>query len=122
MDEGIVIPIVVFGSATLVFFLWIYFKYKSQLTTQQTLRLALDKNAELSPEFIKQLVDPEPPKDRDLRRGLVWLSLAVGLVLCGLAVPDESGEALRGCLAGAAFPFAIGAAFLLMYFYGARKT
>jgi len=122
MDEEMWIPIVMFVSIAVVFSLWFYFKYKSRLAAQQTFRLALDKGSELSPEFMKQLVDPEPPKDRDLRRGLVWLALAVGLALCGFAVPDPSGDALRGCLAGAAFPFAIGIAFLIMYRYGARKA
>jgi len=121
MDEGLWVPIVMFVSLAAVFSLWFYFRYKTRLAAQQTFRLALEKNAELNPEFMKQLVDPEPPKDRDLRRGLVWMALALGLALCGWAVPDPSGEALRGCLAGAAFPFSIGGAFLFMYFYGARK-
>jgi len=121
MDEGLWVPIVMFVSLAVVFSLWFYFRYKTRLAAQQTFRLALEKNAELNPEFMKQLVDPEPPKDRDLRRGLVWMALALGLALCGWAVPDPSGEALRGCLAGAAFPFSIGAAFLFMYSYGARK-
>ena len=122
MNEDVLVPVVMFGSVALVFSLYFYFKYKVRLATQQTFRLALEKNSELSPDFMKQLGEPEPAADRDLRRGAVWLALAVGLVLCGWAVPDPSGEALRGCLAGAAFPFAIGSAFLFMYFYGARKT
>jgi hypothetical protein len=122
MDEEVWIPIVMFVSLAVVFSLWFYFRYKARLETQQTFRLALEKGSELSPDFIKQLAEPEPSKDRDLRRGLVWLALAVGLALCGFAVPDPTGDALRGCLAGAAFPFAIGVAFLIMYQYGARKA
>ena len=122
MDEEMLIPIVMFISIAVVFSLWFYFKYKTRVSAQQTFRLALDKGSELSPEFMKQLVDPEPSKDRDLRRGLVWLALAIGLALCGLAIPDPSGDALQGCLAGAAFPFTIGIAFLIMYRYGAQKA
>lgn len=122
MDEDVFIPIVMFISLAIVFSLWFYFRYKARLETQHTYRLALEKGSELSPEFIKQLSEPEPSKDRDLRRGLIWLALAVGLALCGLAVPDPTGDALQGCLAGAAFPFAIGLAFLIMYWYGARKA
>lgn len=122
MNEELWIPITMFTSMTIVFSLWFYFRFKTKLAAQQTFRLALERNSELSPEFMKQLVDPEPSKDRDLRRGLVWLALAVGLTLCGIAVPDTSSDALRGCLAGAAFPFAIGVAFMIMYRYGARQT
>jgi hypothetical protein len=116
------IPIVMFVSIAVVFSLWFYFRYKARVETQHTFRLALEKGSELTPEFIKQLAEPEPSKDRDLRRGLVWLALAVGLALCGFAVPDPSGNALQGCLAGAAFPFSIGVAFLIMWRYGARKA
>ena len=56
---------------------------------QTTFRLALDKGVELSPELIDRLGHPKPPKDKDLRLALIWLSLAAGLALCGLAVPDQ---------------------------------
>lgn len=113
------IPIVMFLSMAAVFIVWLYLRYRSKVEMQQTFRMALDKGTELSPEFIQQMGEPKPSKDRDLRRGLIWLSLAVGLALCGLAVPEE--EAFRGLLAAAAFPFSIGSAFMIMYAYGTRK-
>ncbi len=116
------IPVVLFLVTGGIFWLFFMYRQRGRAEKQKTIRLALEKGSELSPEFMKQLVDPEPSKDRDLRRGLVWLALAVGLALCGLAIPDPSGHALQGCLAGAAFPFAIGVAFLIMYRYGARKA
>ena len=73
----------------------------------------------ITPEWIKHLGEPEPSKDRDLRRGLIWLSLAVGLVLIGVAVPEP--EAFRGTLAGAALPFSIGCAYMIMYRYGTKR-
>ena len=89
-------------------------------TIGQTIRLALDKGLDLSPELIDHLGHPKEPKNKDLRLALIWLSLAVGLALCGFAVPDPSGYALRGCLSGAAFPFAIGIAYLLIWRYAGR--
>ena len=113
------IPIVMFISMAVVMIVWLYLKHRSRVETQQTFRLALDKGNELSPEFIKQLGEPEPDKDRDMRRGLIWLSLSAGLVLIGFAVPEP--EALRGLLAGAALPFCIGCAYMIMYLYGTKK-
>ena len=113
------IPIVLFISTAVVFIVWLYLKHRSQVETQNTFRMALEKGSELSPEFIKQLGQPEPSKDRDLRRGLIWLSLAFGLVLIGIAVPEP--EAFRGLLAGASLPFAIGCAYMIMYRYGTKK-
>jgi len=114
------IPIALFAAIALIFFIVLYFKQRSRAEMQQTIRLALEKGNELTPEIISQLGEPEPSKNRDLRRALIWLALAVGLALCGFFVPDPSGNALRGSLAGAAFPFAIGVAYMIMWRYGAR--
>ena len=116
------IPIAMFAAIALIFFLVLYFKHRNRAEMQQTVRLALEKGTELTPDIINRLGQPEPSKNRDLRAGLIWTALAVGLVLCGFAVPDPSGNALRGCLAGAAFPFAIGVAYLIMWRYGAKEA
>ncbi len=107
------IPITMFLGMTVVFGMIVWFRYRNRSDVQQTIRAALDKGHELSPEFIDRLGHPKPAKDKDLRIGIVWLSLAAGLVLIGFAVPEP--EALRGTLAGAALPFCIGVAFLLMH-------
>jgi len=107
------IPITMFVGLTVVFALIVWFRYRNRNDVQQTIRAALDKGQELSPELIDRLGHPKPAKDKDLRIGIVWLSIAAGLVLIGVAVPEP--EALRGTLAGAALPFCIGVAFLLLH-------
>jgi len=115
------IPIVMFIVTGLVFWLFFLYRHKTRAEAQQTVRMALEKGSELSPEFIKSISEPEPPRNRDLRRGLIWMALAVALALCGLAVAMYDLQALWGCLAGAAFPFCIGAAYLLMWRYGEKN-
>jgi hypothetical protein len=95
--------------------LFFWFRYRTRGDMQQTIRTAIDRGQELSPEIIDRLGHPVAPKDRDLRLALLWLALAIGLALCGWAVPDPTGNALRGCLAGAAFPFCIGVAYLILW-------
>lgn len=119
MAEDILIPIVFFGTIALIVWLFVYFGHRGRADKQATIRLALEKGAELSPELMKSISEPESPKNKDLRSGLIWLALGVGLALCGWAVPDPTGNALRGCLAGAAFPFSIGIAYIIMWRYGA---
>jgi len=114
------IPISMFIGLTVVLGLFFWFRQKNRHDMQQTIRLALDKGQELSPELIDRLGHPRSGKSKDLRLGLIWLALAVGLALCGVAVPDPSGHALRGCLAGAAFPLALGLAYMIMYRYAER--
>ncbi len=82
---------------------------------QQTIRSAIEKGQELSPEIIDRLGNPMPAKDKDLRLALIWLALAIGLVLCGYFVPDPSGHAFQVALAAAAFPLCIGVAYLIMW-------
>jgi hypothetical protein len=114
------IPIVMFTGLTIVFALLFWFKHKNRNDMQQTIRLALDKGHELSPELIDRLSNPKAGKFKDLRLALIWLALAIGLALCGWAVPDPTGYTLRGCLAGAAFPLALGVAYLIMYRFTGR--
>jgi hypothetical protein len=107
------IPIVMFGGITIVFVSLFWFRYKARNDMQVTFRAALDKGAELSPEVIDRMGHPKAPKDKDLRYGVIWLSLALALVLIGFAVPEP--DALRGLLAGAAFPVCIGVAYLILH-------
>ncbi len=107
------IPIVMFTGMTVVFVSLFWFRYKSRSEMQSTIRTALDKGHELTPEVIDRLGHPKAPKDKDLRFGIIWLSLAAALVLIGFAVPEP--DALRGTLAGAAFPFCIGTAYLILH-------
>jgi len=90
-----------------------WFRYKARAELQQTVRNALERGIELSPDLVDRLGAAKPPKGKDLRLGVIWMSLALALVLCGLAIPEP--EALRGVLAAAAFPFSIGLAYLLLW-------
>ena len=115
------IPISMFVSLAVVFSLLIWFRYRARREMQETLRVALDKGQDLTPEIIDRLGHPKAAPDKDLRLGVIWLAIAVGLALCGFAIPDDSGEAWRGILAGAAFPFAIGVAYMILHFFSGRS-
>lgn len=107
------VPLVMFIVLGVVFTSLFWFRYKIRVEMQQTIRSAMDKGQELTPEIIDRLGSAKPAKDRDLRYGTIWMSLAIGLVLIGIIVPEP--EAFRGCLAGAAFPFCIGMAYLILH-------
>lgn len=112
MEENWV-PIVMFMSIAVVLCVLFWLRHKSRSEMQITFRTALEKGQELTPEIIDRLGNPKPSPDRDLRVGIIWLSLATALVLIGFAVPEP--EALRGTLAGAALPFCIGVAYLILH-------
>lgn len=113
------IPIVMFISIAAVMIFLFWFRYKARNDMQATFRQALDKGQELTPEVIDRLGHPKPAKDKDFRLSVIWLSLAVALVLIGVAVPDA--EALRGLMAGAALPFCIGVAYMILHLFSKRE-
>ena len=116
---ALLIPFGAFIAITIVFVTWFFFRHKEKAATQETFRLALEKGSELSPEFIKQLGTPEPSKDRDLRRGLIWLAVGLAFALLGLAVNEP--DAIGPMLGVGSFPALVGVAYLIMWRYGHRK-
>ena len=114
----LMIPIVMFISLAVVVSLFFVYRHRNKRELQATIRTAIDKGQELTPEIIERLGSPPPAPDRDMRRGIISLAIAFALVAFGYAIGDE--DALRAMLGTSAFPFAIGAAFLLMHFIGKR--
>lgn len=112
------IPVVMFVGLTIVFSLVVWFRFRARSEMQQTIRLALDKGQELSPEIIDRLGHPKASKNRDLRLATIWIALAIALALCGVAVGEV--DAIRGTLAGAAFPLCIGVAYLINWRYASN--
>jgi hypothetical protein len=116
-----IIPIVMFISIAVVFVFWFFFRHRGRMEMQYTIRLALEKGTELTPELIRQIGEPEPPRDKDLRRGLIWLAIAFGLAIIAVAIGSHEQEAFTGIISGAALPFTIGCAYLIMHRFGKNK-
>ncbi len=117
--NGEMIPIVMFAGLTIVFCVLFWFRYRARSEMQQTFRAALDKGQELTPEIIDRLGHPKASKDKDMRLGIIWLAIAVGIVAFGFGIPDEDDVA-RIFAGIAAFPFAIGIAYLILHKFADR--
>ncbi len=114
------IPITMFLGMTVIFVALFWFRYKSRVEMQQTFRAALDKGQELTPEIIDRLGHPKATKDKDLRLGVIWLAVAAALVAFGFGIPDEDDVA-RIFAGIAAFPFAIGVAYMILHKFTDRE-
>ena len=108
---AVVGPIILLG----VFF-WL--RYKGRNDTQQTIRMAIDKGQELTPELIDRLGHPKPAKNRDMRLGVIWLAVAGALGIFSQVVPDEEANPIL--LGIAAFPLFIGLAYMIIWRFGGR--
>ena len=114
------VPIVMFIGVTIVLCVFFWLRYRGKEGVQQTVRAALEKGQELTPDLVDRLGYPKAPKDKDLRLAIIWLALATALFLCAFAIPDPSGHALRGTITGAVFPLCIGIGYLIMWKYTER--
>lgn len=116
--SAIVGPIILVAMFFFLVAMFFWLRFKNRADMQNTIRAALDKGQELSPELIDRLGHPKDRKNKDLRLGVIWFAIAVGLVLIGIASPEE--EVLRGTLAGASFPFVIGVAYMILHRFTGR--
>ncbi len=104
--------------------IWIgsYFKSKERQRVHETLRLAYEKGQPVPPELIEAIqrdgrADVRTTAERDLRRAIVLMGVALGLIGIGGATSYYGGaDTFWALVAGAAIPGFIGLGFLLLWF------
>lgn len=116
MGNELWVPIVMFICLAVVFGLHFLFRFRARAEMQATVRAALDKGHELTPELIERLGQPKSPPHGDLRRAVIWIAAGIGLVAFGFILGEEDAE--RPLAAMAAFPIAIGIAYLIISRFG----
>lgn len=113
------IPIVMFVVIGIVLGLFYFFRYRSRAEMQRTVRIALERGQELSPELIDRLGEQRHSPTTDLRRGMIAVALALGLGVFGFVL-DEA-EAVRPLIATAMLPLFVGLAYLALWRMKAGK-
>jgi len=122
--EGIIGTLVPFGLMAMVVALVViprYFRSQERQKMADLMMAAIERGQPLPPEVVEAMSSNvrsptlPPAPSRDLRTGLVWLGVAVGLASLGLAVSFEDPDALFPLLGCAAFPGFIGLAFIAMW-------
>lgn len=122
MDVEILIPIAFFAMIVLIVWLFQYFSQKKRTEAMKTLRLAIEKGQPLTPETLQSMARISSPI-ADLRRGIIFVSIAAGfatfglIVGSGMSVDDGGPQMIRGLLGVATFPLFIGLAFLGLHYF-----
>ena len=122
--EGTIAVLIPFGFFAMIAAIVIVPRYFRSLERQkmaELMKAAIEHGQQVSPEVMdalsttagKAMVQPTP--SRDLRTGLVWLGVAVGLACLGWAFSFEEPDALFPFVGFAAFPAFIGIAFIVMW-------
>lgn len=133
MDEGFVGFIAIlctFGTITAIVFGPTYLKFRERREMQATVRAAIDKGQPLPPEMIeamtKDVAKSLPSRTRDIRRGIIWLAVGIGLAafsyMSSIGWHDnDAGEFFGGTMGIAAIPVTVGLAFLVLSFFNKNK-
>ena len=105
-----------FLGLTVIISLFFWFRFRARGEMQQTIRTAIDKGQELTPELVESLGSPQKSsKDRDLRLALIWVAIALGISLFGFAMSSIEEDVFHIMLGISAFPFMIGIAYAIMW-------
>jgi hypothetical protein len=121
----------VFGTITAIVVGPTYLKSREKREMQTTLRHAIDKGQELPAEVIDALTKDVsrnlPSKTRDIRRGIIWLAVGIGIAAFGMLTDmgwdhdGWEGQFGNGMLGVAAIPVTIGLAFIVLSFFNKNK-
>jgi len=113
MNEGLWIPVVLFivtGFCTIGFF---YFNHKNRSAIMETVQKSMDTGSDLTPDLLAKLGAAINPKVRDMRRGIVLLSIGIAGFMCSLFFSEV--DVTMGIRAGSVFPLMMGVGFLLVW-------
>jgi hypothetical protein len=105
-----------------------YFRSLERQKLQETMRAAIEKGQAIPPEVVAAIttdVTPlRPPSSpqRDLRRGVIWMAIAIGMIIAGLLIGIAEPDVTLHFLPFATIPGMLGAAFLTLYFLGRNKA
>jgi hypothetical protein len=138
MDGSVLVPVAFFAMIAAIVVVPKYLKSKEREKLTDTIRVAFEKGQPVPPELMAALTispaDPAPyvplpdRAQRDLRLGVVWIAIGVGLLGIGGAfyamLYNVGGAVETGCsfAALAAVPLCIGLAFLLLSALGRKKA
>lgn len=124
----ILIPISLFAMIAALVIAPRYFQSVERQKMADTLRAAIEKGQTLPPEVVDAMstnvrspsLPPSP--QRDLRTGIIWVAVALGLIALGLTVGLEEPDASYWFVGFAALPGFIGLAFVVLGLLNKAKS
>jgi len=100
-------------------------KSRERREMQTTLRAAIDKGQPMPPEVIDALtrnVKVAPTSLSDMRTGIIWLAVGLGLAAFGFVIGYQEADAFHPTLGIAVIPSVIGLAYIALSFFNPNKA
>lgn len=118
---GILAVLMIFGMPVFIIGIIFFFISRSNAERQKTLRMAIERSDNLSPEVMNALQSmqkkPKTPMN-DVRAGLILIAISVGMMIWNYLDHHEFGGGLGGI---AAVPGMIGVALLILGIIGLNR-
>jgi hypothetical protein len=120
----VLIPIAVFAMIPAIVIVPNWLKARERSEMQATLRTAIDKGQPMPPEVIDALtktVKLPPNSISDLRTGIIWVGVGLGLGAFGYITSYEWDEAFHVMGGIGAIPAIIGLTYVVLSFFNPNK-
>ena len=121
----VLIPLAPFIMVIAIVVIPAWLKSRERREMQETLRRAIDKGQALPQELVDSLSKREvaTPSSaaKDIRVGVILISVSLGIVLLGTAIGYIEDEAYYPILGAAAIPGMIGLAFVVLSFFNKNR-
>jgi hypothetical protein len=125
--QAVFIIAIIFGSIAAVIIVPFYLRSQERIRVQETLRAAIESGQPMPTEVMENAarninIRPAPSPGRDLRTGIIWLGVGLGLAGMGVALGFDDPDATMPFLGFAAFPVFIGLAFIALSLINRTKA
>jgi hypothetical protein len=122
--NGVVSALALFGFLTAIIVGPRWLKSRDRSELQQTLRVAMEKGQALPPEIVDAITTDAkapPSPERDLRGGVIWLAVGVGVAFFGWMVGFEDNDAVYPIIGMASIPALVGVALIILGVLGRNR-
>ena len=125
--EAVFIIAIIFGSIAAVIIVPFYLRSQERIRVQETLRAAIESGQPMPTDVMENAarninIRPAPSAGRDLRTGIIWLGVGLGLAGMGVALGFNEPDTTMPMLGLAAFPVFIGLAFIALSLINRTKA
>ncbi len=124
MDSSILVPIGFFAMIAAIVLVPGWLKSRERSEMQATLRSAIDKGQPMPPEVIDALTkNVKQPSSAlsDLRTGVIWIAIGIGIGVFGYFVSYEADEAFHPLIGIGSIPAIIGLTYVILSFFNPNK-
>ena len=118
MEVAIIVPFIVFTSIVLIVGIPFYFRHRNRRVIYEAIKTSVEKTGEADPKLIEAITADSVGPNSDLRRGVIFLCIAVALAGTTFLADDPDAQLGYGV---ALFPGLIGAAYIVFHFFFPRE-